>query len=397
MKDQYNVLFLCTGNSARSIMAEAIMNFKGRPRFTAYSAGSHPSGKVRPEALQQLESARIPAANARSKSWDEFSQPNAPKVDFVFTVCDNAAKKVCPVWPGQPMTAHWGVPDPAAVTGSQEQTAKAYRDAFFALERRIGLFLNLPLASIDRLSLKREFGQDRPAMRSSLLARLTAEFVGTAFLLMAVVGSGIMGDRLAGGNVAIALLANTLATGAALVALILTFGPVSGGHFNPAVTLADAWQRGIAWSEVPGYLAAQVAGALFGVFCAHAMFALPSFSLSQHQRSGASQVFSEFIATFGLLAVIWGCSRTRASAVPYAVGAYITAAYWFTASTSFANPAVTLARAATNTFTGIRPSDVPGFLVAQIAGAAAATALFRWLVPTLPNTAKAVLVAHNKA
>ena len=234
-------------------------------------------------------------------------------------------------------------------------------------------------------------------MRTSLLARLAAEFVGTAFLLMAVVGSGIMGDRLAGGNVAIALLANTLATGAALVALILTFGPVSGAHFNPAVTLADAWQRGIAWSEAPGYLAAQIAGALFGVLCAHAMFALPLFSLSQHQRSGASQVFSEFIATFGLLAVIWGCSRTRASAVPYAVGAYITAAYWFTASTSFANPAVTLARAATNTFTGIRPSDVPGFLVAQIAGAAAATALFRWLVPTLPNTAKAVLVAHNKA
>ena len=156
MKDHHNVLFLCTGNSARSIMAEAIMNFKGRPRFKAYSAGSHPTGKVRPEALQQLESARIPAANARSKSWDEFSQPNAPKLDFVFTVCDNAAKEVCPVWPGQPMTAHWGVPDPAAVTGLQEQIAKAYRDALFALERRIGLFLNLPLASIDRLSLKHE-------------------------------------------------------------------------------------------------------------------------------------------------------------------------------------------------------------------------------------------------
>lgn len=156
MKDHYNVLFLCTANSARSIMAEAIMNFKGRPRFTAYSAGSHPSGKVRPEALKQLESAHIPAANARSKSWDEFSQPNAPKLDFVFTVCDNAAKEVCPFWPGQPMTAHWGVPDPAAVTGSPEQVVKAYRDAFFALERRISLFLNLPLASIDRLSLKRE-------------------------------------------------------------------------------------------------------------------------------------------------------------------------------------------------------------------------------------------------
>ena len=156
MKDHHNVLFLCTGNSARSIMAEAIMNFKGQPRFTAYSAGSQPSGKVRPEALKQLESGRIPTSNARSKSWDEFSQPGAPTLDFVFTVCDNAAKEVCPVWPGQPMTAHWGVPDPAAVTGSPEQIAKAYRDAFFALERRIGLFLNLPVASIDRLALKRE-------------------------------------------------------------------------------------------------------------------------------------------------------------------------------------------------------------------------------------------------
>lgn len=156
MKDHYSVLFLCTGNSARSIMAEAIMNFKGRPRFTAYSAGSHPSGKVRPEALKQLEVVHIPADDARSKSWEEFSRPDAPALDFVFTVCDNAAREVCPVWPGQPMTAHWGVPDPAAVTGSPEQVARAYRDAFFALERRISLFLNLPLAAIDRLSLKRE-------------------------------------------------------------------------------------------------------------------------------------------------------------------------------------------------------------------------------------------------
>ena len=234
-------------------------------------------------------------------------------------------------------------------------------------------------------------------MKFRFRARLAAEFVGTALLLMAVVGSGIMGDRLSGGNVAIALLANTLATGAALVALILTFGPISGAHFNPAVTLADAWQRGIVWSEVPGYLAAQVAGALFGVLCAHAMFALPMFSLSRHPRSGASQVFSEFIATFGLLSVIWGCSRARTSAIPYSVGAYITAAYWFTASTSFANPAVTLARAATNTFSGIRPADVPGFIAAQLIGAGAATILFRWLVPALPDNARDVLVAHNQA
>ena len=156
MQDHYNVLFLCTGNSARSIIAEAIMNFKGRPKFTAYSAGSHPTGTVRPEALKQLELARVPVKDARSKGWEEFSKPDAPKLDFVFTVCDNAAKEVCPVWPGQPLTAHWGVPDPAALTGSPEQISRAYRNTFVALERRISLFLCLPLASIDRLALKKE-------------------------------------------------------------------------------------------------------------------------------------------------------------------------------------------------------------------------------------------------
>jgi glycerol uptake facilitator-like aquaporin len=223
---------------------------------------------------------------------------------------------------------------------------------------------------------------------------MTAEFVGTAFLLAAVVGSGIMGERLAGGNVAIALLANTIATGAALVALILTFGWVSGAHFNPAVTLADASQRGNPWREVPGYLIAQIAGAYVGVACAHLMFGLPLFSASSHARSGLPQVFSEFVATFGLLSVVWGCSRLRSSVVPFAVGAYITAAYWFTSSTSFANPAVSLARAATDTFSGIRPLDVPGFITAQLLGAAAATALFRWLVPALPSVAPDILVPH---
>ena len=231
-------------------------------------------------------------------------------------------------------------------------------------------------------------------MRFHLFARMTAEFVGTAFLLMAVVGSGIMGERLSGGNVAIALLANTLATGAALVALILTFGPVSGAHFNPAVSLADAWQRGMAWRETPGYIIAQLLGAFVGVMSAHAMFALPLVSASRHNRSGAAQLFSEFIATFGLLSVIWGCSRLRASLVPFAVGTYITAAYWFTASTSFANPAVTLARSASDTFSGIRPADVPGFIAAELVGAAAATALFSWLVPSLPAVARDVLVPH---
>lgn len=156
MRPHYNVLFLCTGNSARSIMAEGIMNFKGRPQFTAYSAGSHPSGRVRPEALRELELAHIPAAGFRSKSWEEISKPGAPKLDFVFTVCDRAANEICPVWPGQPMTAHWGVPDPAAVVGTPVEIQEAFRDAFLLLDRRIALFLCLPHASIGRLALKRE-------------------------------------------------------------------------------------------------------------------------------------------------------------------------------------------------------------------------------------------------
>ena len=233
-------------------------------------------------------------------------------------------------------------------------------------------------------------------MRATLQGRFVAEFLGTAFLLAAVVGSGIMGDRLSGGNVAIALLANTIATGAALVALILAFGPISGAHFNPAVTLADAWQRGLPWRDVPAYLIAQILGAFAGVAAAHLMFVEPLFSASQHARSGGAQLFSEFVATFGLLSVIWGCVRVRSSAVPFAVGAYITAAYWFTASTSFANPAVTLARAATNTFSGIRPVDAPGFIAAQLVGAFAATAIFRWLVPSLQAEATSVLVPHEE-
>jgi arsenate reductase len=156
VKESYNVLFLCTGNSARSIMAEAILSHKGKPNFVAYSAGSHPSGAVRPEALRQLEAAHLPTQAFRSKSWDEFARPGAPKLDFVFTVCDNAANEVCPIWPGQPMTAHWGVPDPAAVRGTEEQVEKAFRDAFFLLDRRISLFLSLPLATLDGLSLKKE-------------------------------------------------------------------------------------------------------------------------------------------------------------------------------------------------------------------------------------------------
>ena len=227
--------------------------------------------------------------------------------------------------------------------------------------------------------------------------RATAEFIGTAFLVATVIGSGIMAERLAAGNIALALLANTIATGAVLVALILTFGKVSGAHLNPAVTVADALEGGILWREVPAYLAAQVVGGVFGTAIAHLMFGLPLLSISHHARSGGAQVFSEFVATFGLLAVIWGSSRLRANTVPFAVGAYITAAYWFTASTSFANPAVTLARCLSDTFAGIRPADVPLFVVAQLCGAVIVTLLFRWLVPSLPRTAKDILMPYGQS
>src|SRR5271169_508545 len=229
---------------------------------------------------------------------------------------------------------------------------------------------------------------------ASSARRYIAEAIGTAMLLATVVGSGIMGERLAGGNVAIALLANTVATGAALVALILTLGPVSGAHLNPAVTLAEALRGTLAWRETAMYVAVQLAGAFAGVAAAHVMFGEALFTASRHVRSGGAQVFSEFVATFGLLAVICGCSRFRPSAVPFAVGAYITAAYWFTASTSFANPAVTVARSATNTFAGIRPADAPGFIAAQLIGAVAATFLFSWLVPSPQIDASGILVPH---
>jgi glycerol uptake facilitator-like aquaporin len=232
--------------------------------------------------------------------------------------------------------------------------------------------------------------------RAPLARRVVAEALGTALLLATVIGSGIMGERLAGGNVAIALLANTIATGAGLVALITTFGEISGAHFNPAVSIADATQGGLAWRDVPAYVIAQVAGAFAGVMIAHVMFGEPLVSASTHVRSGAAQLVSEFVATFGLLAVIWGVSRKRPEHGAFAVGAYITAAYWFTSSTSFANPAVTLARAASNTFAGIRPIDVPGFIAAQLAGAAAATQLFAWLVPPVKAPVQVPLRETNE-
>jgi glycerol uptake facilitator-like aquaporin len=213
----------------------------------------------------------------------------------------------------------------------------------------------------------------------TITRRAAAEFTGSAFLLAAVVGSGIMGERLSSGNAAIALLANSVATGAALVVLILTFGPISGAHFNPAVTLTAAVRQRLPWRDVPVYVFSQIAGAYAGVAAANFMFGLPLFFPSGHARNGWPMLFSEGVATFGLIIVIAACVDFRESAVPYAVAAYITSAYWFTSSTSFANPAVTLARAATDTFSGIRPADVPGFIAAQAAGAAIAVPLWTWL------------------
>jgi glycerol uptake facilitator-like aquaporin len=220
-----------------------------------------------------------------------------------------------------------------------------------------------------------------PEHLSVFARRIASETVSTAFLLAAIVGSGIMGERLAGGNLAIALLANTIATGAALVALILTFGPVSGAHMNPLVSLMEAWKGASTWTHAFAYISAQFMGAIAGVAAANLMFGDAVFSASRHARSGGSQLFSEFIATFGLLGVIHCCTRFRPNIVAFAVAAYIIAAYWFTASTSFANPAVTLARCLSDSFSGIRPVDVPGFIAAQLAGAFFSVLFFGWMVP----------------
>jgi glycerol uptake facilitator-like aquaporin len=218
----------------------------------------------------------------------------------------------------------------------------------------------------------------RPAALSRPIVQAAiTELVATAFLLIAVVGSGIMGEHLCGGNVGLALLANAIATGGALVALILAFGPQSGAHMNPVVTLADAATDGLRWHAVPAYITAQIVGGIIGAWLAHTMFDLPLWQLSHHVRSGPPQWIAEVVATFGLLVVIWGCRAHKEPVTAFAVAAYITGAYWFTASTSFANPAVTIARASTDTFAGIRPIDAPGFIAAQFVALALALPLLR--------------------
>ena len=231
----------------------------------------------------------------------------------------------------------------------------------------------------------------------NLPRRLFAEWLGTAFLLATVVGSGIMGERLAGGNVAIALLGNTLATGAILAVLILIFGPISGAHFNPAVTLSFTIQNALPRREAVLYMLVQVVGGLAGVLAAHLMFEETLLQVSTKARIGPAQWFAEFVATFGLVATILGCLRFRPSAVPYAVGLFISAGYWFTASTSFANPAVTLARAWSDTFSGIRPADAPAFIAAQFLGAIVVTLVFRWLLGAAEDTSKPAPEPSGKA
>ena len=354
----------------------------------AYSAGSQPKGAVHPQALALLERLGYPTdGGLRSKSWDEFAAPGAPVLDFVFTVCDNAANEVCPVWPGQPMTAHWGVPDPAAVQGSEAEIAKAFRDTFLhaaaahRIVRQSSGAQPRPHVAQEAAGRDRRTGSVRGA-EGVIGANSLPKALGTAFLLAAVVGSGIMGERLAGGNVAIALLANTIATGAALAVLISIFGPVSGAHFNPAVTLFFALRREIAaagtyrptslsyrsQARSPGVSgrardvcdadprsvgeAARRPGAMVGGVRRH-------LRLHAHHRRR-------------------GTSRARRRSLPRRP-LYITAAYWFTASTSFANPAVTIARALTDSFAGIAPHSVPGFIAAQFVAAVAGWITAQWL------------------
>ncbi len=377
---------------ARSILAESILRKDGRRNFRAFSAGSQPKGTVNPFAIKVLDRLDYPTDGLRSKSWEEFARSDAPVMDFVFTVCDNAAGESCPVWPGQPMTAHWGIEDPAAVEGTDIEKEAAFVAAFRYLKNRIAAFTSLPLESIDRLSLGDQVARHRPQRRLDLRPgegqlmsefdlprRLAAEALGTALLVATVVGSGIMAETLTK-DVALALLGNTLPTGAILVVLITILGPISGAHFNPAVSLVFALKGELTPRDALGYVAAQVAGGIAGTMVAHAMFALPLIDASLKMRTGGAQWFAEGVAAFGLLATILAGIRFNRTAVPWLVGLYITAAYWFTASTSFANPAVAIARSMTNTFSGIRPADLPGFIAAELCGAVVALIFMNWLL-----------------
>ncbi len=386
-----NVLFLCTGNSARSILAEAIINREGMGRFRGFSAGSHPKGEVHPHALDLLGRLNYDISQFRSKSWDEFAAPGAPKMDFVFTVCDQAAAEPCPYWPGQPVSAHWGLPDPAAATGNEAETPAGVRrhlpdaeEPHLDLRQSAARHAGRPVAAASAGRHRQGSVAGRGGMSVDPARRLVAEALGSLLLVATVVGSGIMADALSPDD-AVALLGNTIATGAMLVVLITVFGPVSGAHFNPAVTLVFALRRDLPAMLAAAYVVAQILGGTLGCLLAHAMFELPLVQIAQKARSGSGQWLAEAVATFGLVATILGGIRFRSDAVPGLVGLYITAAYWFTASTSFANPAVAIARSLSDTFAGIRPVDVPAFILAEIAGALIALALCGWLFSPVPH------------
>ncbi len=378
----YNVLFLCTGNSARSVLAESLLNHHGRGKFRAYSAGSFPKGEVNPLALELLRRLDLPAEGLRSKSWDEFAQPGAPELDFIITVCDNAAGEVCPIWPGHPVTAHWGLPDPAAVEGTRRKDRSRFAKRCGRWRTESSHSSSCPLRRLTASRCRNTCGRSagcRVRMASeSLSRRLVAEGFGSAMLAAAVIGSGIAAERLTDDD-AVALLANTGATVAVLAVLISLLAPLSGAHFNPAVSLVLTLCRRLSWRDFAAYAVVQVAGCCLGAVLAHAMFELPLIQISSHGRAGTAQWIAEVIATLGLLLVVLG--HRRPDDAPWMIAGWIGAAYWFTSSTSFANPAITLARSLTDTFAGIRPADALPFIGAQIAGALLALLLSRVLFP----------------